>query len=83
MTPGISMQPFSTAVSLWNSLVYLFFPVVLSNVSILYMQIGVRQVIAGWDEGILGDGKDLPPMKVRQRYRVPRMGCSMCVFYLV
>ena len=28
------------------------------------MQIGVKQVIAGWDEGILGDGKDLPPMKV-------------------
>ncbi len=28
------------------------------------MQIGVRQVIAGWDEGILGDGKDVPPMKV-------------------
>lgn len=30
----------------------------------LHMQIGVKQVIAGWDEGILGDGKDLPPMKV-------------------
>ena len=29
------------------------------------VQIGVRQVIAGWDEGILGDGKDVPPMKVR------------------
>lgn len=28
------------------------------------MQIGVRQVIAGWDEGILGDGQELPPMKV-------------------
>ena len=30
----------------------------------VWLQIGVRQVIAGWDEGILGDGKDVPPMKV-------------------
>ncbi|DBB17202.1 hypothetical protein WJX82_007696 [Trebouxia sp. C0006] len=29
----------------------------------LTFKIGVRQVIAGWDEGILGDGKDVPPMK--------------------
>lgn len=35
-----------------------------SRTSGLHVQIGVRQVIAGWDEGILGDGKDLPPMKV-------------------
>ena len=34
------------------------------NMLCLHMQIGVKQVIAGWDEGILGDGKDLPPMKV-------------------
>ena len=41
-----------------------FFYVVPSNILCLRMQIGVRQVIAGWDEGILGDGQDLPPMKV-------------------
>ena len=29
------------------------------------IQIGAKQVIAGWDEGILGDGKVIPPMKVR------------------
>ncbi len=26
-------------------------------------QVGVRQVIAGWDIGILGDGDTIPPMK--------------------
>ena len=35
----------------------------------LRTQIGVKQVIAGWDDGILGDGKELPPMKVTvQKY---------------
>lgn len=38
--------------------------------SSLRVQIGVRQVIAGWDEGILGDGKDLPPMKVSKTEHV-------------
>ena len=29
----------------------------------LSFKVGARQVIAGWDEGILGDGGELPPMK--------------------
>ena len=39
----------------------------------LEFKIGARQVIAGWDEGILGDGGDLPPMKERgkRKLRIP------------
>ena len=39
----------------------------------LQFKIGARQVIAGWDEGILGDGGDLPPMKERakRKLRIP------------
>lgn len=44
------------------------------------MQIGVRQVIAGWDEGILGDGKDVPPMKVRASVHPEVAGCAYCRF---
>jgi peptidylprolyl isomerase len=29
----------------------------------LSFKVGARQVIPGWDEGILGDGGELPPMK--------------------
>ena len=34
----------------------------------MHLQIGVRQVIAGWDIGILGDEQNgIPPMKVLNR----------------
>jgi peptidylprolyl isomerase len=36
----------------------------------LKFKVGVRQVIAGWDEGILGDGGDVPAMKVGGRRRL-------------
>lgn len=42
------------------------------------MQIGVRQVIAGWDEGILGDGKDVPPMKVGLKQAALKMQAMLC-----
>ena len=36
----------------------------------LKFKVGVRQVIAGWDEGILGDGGDVPAMQVGGRRRL-------------
>ena len=38
------------------------------------LQVGVKQVIQGWDIGIAGNGADIPPMKVCKS----RLPCGAC-----
>ena len=48
------------------------------------MQVGVRQVIAGWDLGIIG-ADDIPAMKVGHQPNFDRVGlteaveCMLCI----